>query len=81
LFIRVADSGRGVVVVEKAMTTPITQRTAINSHIAGFAPQPMNVSTEGAATPVLPWDCTSDLADFMATMDLIEADYTRRFPT
>ncbi|MEW2081307.1 hypothetical protein [Streptomyces sp. NPDC005283] len=39
----------------------------------------MRTSTEGAVL-VRARECTAELADFMAAMDLIEADYTRRFP-
>ncbi|WP_327323683.1 hypothetical protein OG735_15075 [Streptomyces sp. NBC_01210] len=40
----------------------------------------MCTSREGAVALVRPRECTAELADFMAAMDLIQADYTRRFP-
>jgi hypothetical protein len=38
----------------------------------------MNTSAEGAAALVRPWN--PELADFMAAMEQIEADYARRSP-
>lgn len=76
--IQVADSGRGAVVVERSVKTPIAQPQLLNSHSEGSLLRPMNTSAEGAAALVRPWN--PELADFMAAMEQIEADYARRSP-
>jgi hypothetical protein len=81
LFIRVADTGRGAIVVERTVTTPISQPQSFNPHILGSPLRPMNTRTEGSAALVRPPNCPPELADFMAAMDRIEADYSRRCTT
>lgn len=77
--IQVADSRRGTVVVERSVKTPIAQPELLKPRSEVSPLRPLYTSTESAAALVRPWN--PELADFMAAMELIEADYARRCTT
>jgi hypothetical protein len=69
-----------VVVVERSVKTPIAQPELLNRHAeVSHLRRPMNTSPAGAVALVRPWN--PELADFIAAMELIEADYARRSTT
>ncbi|MGW3622611.1 hypothetical protein [Streptomyces sp. NPDC000880] len=74
-----ADSWKGTVVVERSVKTPIAQPELLNRHSDVSPLRRMNTSAQGAAALVRPWN--PELADFMAAMEQIEADYARRCTT